>query len=71
MIPQNIGEGDSFAVYPAADDEPMWFAFTVGSAYYRLTVVPSRDGDYPRYEQGDIGTDLLRLLIPAMESALS
>lgn len=71
VIPQNIGEGDSFAVYPADDDEPMRFAFTVGSAYYRLTVVPARDGDYPRFQQSDIGTDLLRLLIPAMEGALT
>lgn len=68
LIPQNIGTGDSFAVYPADKEQPMWFIFTTGGRFYQLDVVPSRDGDYPRYKQGDIGTDVLRQLIPAIES---
>ncbi|MER5278909.1 hypothetical protein ABT025_24615 [Streptomyces sp. NPDC002809] len=68
LIPQNIGTGDSFAVHPADDAEPMEFAFTTGDRFYRLEVIPARDGDYPRYRQGDIGTTLLRLLIPAIEN---
>ncbi len=69
LVPQNIGSGDSFAVYPADDHKPMGFAFTTGDRSYHLEVIPARDGDYPRYEQGDIGTKLLRLLIPAIESS--
>ncbi|MEV7403402.1 hypothetical protein AB0N93_23805 [Streptomyces sp. NPDC091267] len=69
LVPQNIGTGDSFAVYPADKSQPMRFAFTTGSrSYYYLHVVPARDGDYPSYEPGDIGTKLLRLLIPAIEN---
>lgn len=71
VIPQNMGKGDSFAVYPADEDEPMWFVFTVGSRYFKLEVVPSRDGDYLRYQQGDIGADVLRLLVPAMDDSLT
>ncbi|MFI7292150.1 hypothetical protein ACIBRY_36795 [Streptomyces anulatus] len=68
LTPQNIGTGDSFAVYPADKEQPMWFVFTTGGRFYHLDVVPSRDGDYPRYKQGDIGTNVLRLLIPAIEN---
>ncbi len=71
LVPQNIGTGDSFAVYPADDDKPMRFAFTTGNRFYHLEVIPARDGDYPRYEQGGIGTKLLRLLVPAIESTRS
>ncbi|MFE4617126.1 hypothetical protein ACFRJ7_13545 [Streptomyces sp. NPDC056747] len=68
-VPLNIGTGESFSVYPADDDRPMRFAFTTGDHSYHLDVVPARDGNYPRYRQGDIGTKLLRLLIPAIENA--
>ncbi|MXM66126.1 hypothetical protein GR925_22430 [Streptomyces sp. HUCO-GS316] len=69
-IPQGMGKGESFGVWPADEDDPMTFAFTVGARHYRFEVVPSRDGDYPRFEQNRIGQDLLRLLIPAMEDTL-
>lgn len=70
LIPQGMGKGESFEVRPH-DDEPRRFAFTVGARYYSFDVVPSRDGDYARFEQSRIGEDLLRLLIPAMEDTLT
>ncbi len=68
-VPLNIGTGESFSVYPADDDQPMKLAFATGDRSYKLDVVPARDGDYPRYRQGDIGIELLRLLVPAVENA--
>jgi hypothetical protein len=70
LIPQGMAKGESFAVWPA-DDEPMTFAFTVGTRHYHFEVVPSRDGDYPGFMQNEIGQNVLRLLIPAMEEALA
>ncbi|MEU2238688.1 hypothetical protein ABZ572_04685 [Streptomyces sp. NPDC018338] len=65
----NIGTGESFSVYPAGDDQPMKLAFATGDRSYELDVVPARDGDHPRYRQGGIGIELLRLLVPAVENA--
>ncbi|MEU3482955.1 hypothetical protein ACI2LO_29045 [Streptomyces sp. NPDC033754] len=47
----------------------MELAFATGDRSYKLDVAPARDGDYPRYRQGDIGIELLRLLVPAVENA--
>ena len=70
LIPQGMAKGESFRVR-SADDESMMFAFTVGARHFLFDVVPSRDGDYPQFAQEEIGQDLLRLLVPAMEDALT
>ncbi|MER7818602.1 hypothetical protein [Streptomyces sp. NPDC096153] len=65
-----MAKQESYGVWPDDEEEDMRFAFTVKSRYFLFDVVPSRDGDYYRFEQNSIGQGLLRVLIPGMEEAL-